>query len=60
MLFEVSRGGQGLMHTESVKCIPDRAQLLDMQREGYKFRLDGKAVNAAQICAVIAESKKGG
>ncbi len=60
MLFSVLRGELGLMHTESVKCIPDRAQLLDMQREGYKFKLDGKAASVAQICAVIAESKKGG
>lgn len=54
MLFQVLRDGRGLMSTSSIKCIPKRAQLLEMQRAGYKFKLNGKAATVSEIIKVIA------
>lgn len=33
MLFVVSRDGVDLMSTESVKCIPDKEMLVNMQKK---------------------------
>lgn len=55
MLFQVFKNGRGLMSTTSVKCIPSKAQLQDMQRAGYKFKLDGKAATISDILKVNAD-----
>lgn len=55
MLFKVMKDGRGLMATSSIKCIPSRALLQQMQRAGYTFRLDGKAATIPQIFKVIAD-----
>lgn len=54
MLFEVEKNGNG-MQTTSVKCIPNRGQLLRMQQAGYSFKLDGKPATIAKIIKVIAD-----
>ncbi len=55
MLFEVIKDGRGQMSTSSVKCVPSRAQLLEMQRAGFKFRLNGKAATIPEIIKVITD-----
>lgn len=55
MLFEVTKDGRGMMSTASVKCIPSRMQLQEMQRAGFKFRLNGKAATIPEIIKVIAD-----
>jgi hypothetical protein len=56
MLFQVLKNGRGLMVTSSIKCIPSRAQLQEMQRAGYTFKLNGKAATIPQIFKVIADN----
>lgn len=55
MLFVVSRDGVDLMSTESVKCIPDKEMLVNMQKNGYKFKLDNKNITVQKIVAFVAE-----
>jgi hypothetical protein len=55
MLFQVLKDGRGQMSTTSVKCIPSKAQLQEMQRAGFKFKLDGKAATISDIIKVIAD-----
>ncbi|MBR4859342.1 MAG: hypothetical protein IKU08_09195 [Clostridia bacterium] len=54
MLFEVTKNGYG-MKTDHIKCIPSRAQLLSMQKNGYTFKLNGKPATVAKISKVIAD-----
>lgn len=48
--FEVINAqGKTVMSTEQDCCIPDSRQLKLMADCGYKFKLDGKIINARQI-----------
>ena len=58
MIFEVYRGKVGLMKTESIACIPDKAELIAMQKSGHTFKIDGKAVSVQKVCEFVAEHKK--
>lgn len=58
MIFEVYRGKVGLMKTESIVCIPDKAELIAMQKSGHTFKIDGKAVSVQKVCEFVAEHKK--
>ena len=35
--------------TESKSCIPDMKELSLMNKAGYKFKLDGKAISIAKL-----------
>lgn len=58
MIFEVYRGKVGLMKTESIVCIPDKEELIAMQKSGHTFKIDGKAVSAQKVCEFVTEHKK--
>lgn len=50
MEFEViNRDGFPVMGCSSVVCIPTDSQLLSMSKEGYKFKINGKAVSLKKI-----------
>lgn len=57
MIFTAQKDGHG-MQTSSPSCIYDRAVLLSMQKAGYKFKVDGKAVTVAQVCQIKEEALK--
>ena len=59
MRFEIYRDGVGLMGTSSIEAIPNKSQLLDMQRSGYKFKINGKVSNVSQVCEFVKNSKIG-
>ena len=50
MKFEVIRKEtkETLMSTHSAECIPF-SLLKDMERDGYKFKIDGKVMHPAEI-----------
>lgn len=58
MKFQVCRDNIGMMSTEHINCIPSRTELIEMQRAGYKFRIDGKAATVPQICGIVESHKK--
>lgn len=58
MMFEVYRGKVGLMKTESIACIPDKAELIAMQKSGHTFKIDGKVASVQKVCEFVAEHKK--
>ena len=58
MIFEVYRGKVGLMKTESIACIPDKEELIAMQKSGHTFKIDGKAASVQKVCEFVAEHKK--
>lgn len=56
-LFEVLRNKEGIMATNSVVCIYDKSVLDDMSKNGYKFKLNGKAATVAQIIQYVKSHK---
>lgn len=56
MLFQILKDGRGMMSTTSAKCVPSRALLLEMQRAGFSFRLDGKAATVQKVIKVITDN----
>lgn len=42
-LWEAWRDGKRIEHTNYEKCIPSKETLLDMQKAGYNFKMNGKA-----------------
>lgn len=50
MLFQVVNDKCiSVFRTEFASCIPDESQLMSMQKVGYKFKIDGKAVSIKKI-----------
>ena len=35
--------------TESKSCIPDKKQLTDISKAGFKFKLDGKVISLTRL-----------
>ena len=50
MKFEVINPfGKIVMHTEYEECIPDKKQVEQMLKAGYKFKLNGKNLNRKEL-----------
>lgn len=50
MRFEVINDkGATVMHTSVESCFPDEDELAMMNRAGYKFKVDGKAVTMKKL-----------
>lgn len=57
MLFQaINDKGVSVFRTEYVSCIPVESQLTSMQKAGYKFRIDGKAVSIKKIKEILKTS----
>lgn len=52
--FEVWKGNQKKMSTESLACMPTDAQLKSMKEHGYKFKIDGKVADIKKVLEVKA------
>jgi hypothetical protein len=57
-LFEVYRDKLGLMCTDEVSCIYDRATLESMVKSGHKLKLNGKAATVAAICEYVKQHEQ--
>ncbi len=54
MKFEVVNDkGITVMRTESASCIPDEDELYIMNKEKYKFKIDGKIVSIKKIKEIV-------
>lgn len=50
MKFEVVNDrGRTVMSCTTASCVPDDEQLSSMAKAGYKFKIDGKTVNAKKV-----------
>ena len=60
MKFEViNEKGKTDMHTEHLCYIPTKTEIISMQRNGYKFKIDGKMATKKMIDELLS-SKRGG
>lgn len=52
--FEVFNSeNKRVFYTENRKCVPSNKQLGLMQRAGYKFKLDGKAISKKKLDEIV-------
>ena len=50
MKFEVvNSGGETVMQTEYIECIPDQTILDAMYKSGYRFKLNGKMATKKKV-----------
>lgn len=60
MKFEViNEKGKTDMNTEYVCYIPTKSEITSMQKNGYKFKIDGKIATKKMIDELLS-SKRGG
>ena len=53
MKFEVvDRNNRTVMNTSDLSCIPNKEQINSMSKAGYKFKIDGKAINKNKIQSI--------
>ena len=57
-LFEVLRDKQGLMCTNDVSCIYDKATLESMVKSGHKLKLNGKIATVATVCEYVKQHEQ--
>lgn len=58
MKFEViNSGGETVMQTEYVECIPDQAILDAMYKSGYRFKLNGKVATKKKVEDVRSKTR---
>ena len=60
MKFEViNEKGKTDMSTEYMRYIPTKSEITSMQKNGYKFKIDGKMATKKMIDELLS-SKRGG
>ena len=64
MYFEYfNRDGDRTLYTESAKCVLDdyeKDNLKAMKENGYKFKINGKAVSYKKLVEIITDNTKSG
>lgn len=58
MVFEViNKDGNTVMNTGHIQCIPTKSEITSMQKNGYKFKIDGKMATKKKIDELLKDRR---